>query len=508
MSTAPFAMACAVLMYLLARRAGLRESSAIFSAVAVTTSPYFIPLAASFMGDVYGLFFILLCLYCGVAALSGAAVPWMLACTIAGIIGGTTRQSVWAAVFASLGAVIYLNRTRKDVVRWGAACAAVCAAAMLGAEYWFGRQPNREFDSIGLESAKKFLADPSVSTGATAAVLATVLLYAAPALVIFWSGIRVVGLKLGLIFLAATVLFVGFLLTIGQTSVAPFIANMVTENGILTSGVTLLGTRPVILSFGLRVAITAGLYVTALFAWAVSQETAKKNPPVPEEESWLRMRLLLAGFAAFYLVLIFVRANSGFTFDRYAIPLMPVALICILKRCERLRLRIPLAAWAASAVFAAFGIGITHDYYAQLRARESAEKVLRAMGVPRKQMTVGLERDAWDALAWRGYVFNPRSAGEAGRPIGKAPSAGQKAWWFTRHAPDIDPVYFVVASEVPDLAPSGIEPIRFRTWMPLGESRLLIQKLPPYSPVPSGRGSNPAASLKAEAYGRDSMPGR
>ena len=482
LGTAPFSMGCAVLMYLLARQAGLRESSGIFAAVAVTMSPYFIPLAASFMGDVYGLFFTELCLYCGVAALTSttprSAILWMTACAISGVIGGTTRQSVWPAVFAALGVVIYQNRKQRDLVRWGAGCALFCGTAMLAAEYWFGRQPNREFDSIGLESVKHFLSDPSISIGATVAVLFTVLLYAAPALLSFLSGVRVIGMKPVLIFLIATVFFIGFLTTIGQTSVAPFIANMVTENGILTSGVTLLGDRPVILSFSVRVAITAGLYMLALLAWAVAQETAKKIRPAAAEDSWLRVRLLLVSFAVLYLALIFVRANSGFTFDRYAIPVMPVAFIWILKRCERLRFKIPVAAWVTVGIFAAFGVGITHDYYAQLRARESTGRLLQKMGVPRRQMTLGLESDAWAELGWRGFVFNERSAGEAGRPFGKEQSAGQKAWWFTRHAPDIDPLYFVVASEVPELEPSGLEPIRFQTWLPMGESRLLIQKLP------------------------------
>src|SRR5579863_1735059 len=126
LGTAPFAMGCAVLTYLLARKSGLRESSGIFASVAITTSPYFIPLAASFMLDVYGLFFTELCLYCGIAAMTGRTrretMNWMTACAIAGVIGGTTRQSVWAAVFAALGVAIYENRKQREAFRWGAVC--------------------------------------------------------------------------------------------------------------------------------------------------------------------------------------------------------------------------------------------------------------------------------------------------------------------------------------------------------------------------------------------------
>ena len=118
------------------------------------------------------------------------------------------------------------------------------------------------------------------------------------------------------------------------------------------------------------------------------------------------MQLVLLSFAALYVTLLVVRANSGYTFDRYAIPLMPVVMLEILKRSARLRFEIPALAWATAAIFSVFGIAITHDYYAQLRARELAGKILQQNGIPRRQFTLGVESDAWAQLAWRGFVFN------------------------------------------------------------------------------------------------------
>ena len=473
-ATAPFAMGCAVLMYLLARKAGLKESHSTFAALAVTVSPFFIPVAASFMGDVYGFFFTLLCLYAGALAVTGKPFVPLIVCTIAGIIGGTTRQSVWPAVAAPLMVFVYLHRREPNSRIWGTGCLAACGAVMIASQHWFDRQPNREFDSIGRQTLDRFLSDPSVSIGSTVGVLFTTMLYAAPALVCFVRGIPIIGIKRVLVLLGATLFFVGFLVTIGQESVAPWMGNMVTKDGILSSNVALLGKRPMILPFGVRVVLTAGLYFIGLIAWGVSN--TKKKTAEDAAGDWPRVQLVLLSFAVLYVTLLVVRANSGYTFDRYAIPLMPVVMLEILKRSARLDFEIPVLAWATAAIFAIFGIAITHDYYSQLRAREFAGKILQRNGIPRRQFTLGVESDAWAQLAWRGFVFNDRSTGEAGKPQGKKQTPGQKVWWFTRHAPDLDPVYFVVTSEVPELASSEFAPVPFDTWLPPRRDHLLIQK--------------------------------
>src|SRR5206468_3356956 len=55
-SNLPLAAGAVALTYLLGRRAGLSTSFAVFAALLLGLSPLFLPLAASFMSDVPGLF--------------------------------------------------------------------------------------------------------------------------------------------------------------------------------------------------------------------------------------------------------------------------------------------------------------------------------------------------------------------------------------------------------------------------------------------------------------------
>jgi len=97
LSLLPFAMGSAVLVYLLARRVGLNAGLALFGTLTFSLSPLYVPLAASFMTETPNLFFILLSLYGCIAALrshrNGACALWLAIVTLAGIAGGTVRQT-------------------------------------------------------------------------------------------------------------------------------------------------------------------------------------------------------------------------------------------------------------------------------------------------------------------------------------------------------------------------------------------------------------------------------
>ena len=96
-STLPFAVGCSVLLYLIALRAGLSRSLAVFVAFVLAFSPLAIPLEASYMTDIPGQFFMLLCLLCFLKATDTDAgamkvAAWVALLTLAGLGGGTMRQ--------------------------------------------------------------------------------------------------------------------------------------------------------------------------------------------------------------------------------------------------------------------------------------------------------------------------------------------------------------------------------------------------------------------------------
>ena len=101
-STLPVAVGCAVLLQRLGRSACLAPAAATFASLAFVTSPLFVPLATSFMTDVWACFFMLLCFYCAVKA--GAPGPaarrsalWLTISLAAGLLGGLDRQTTYIA---------------------------------------------------------------------------------------------------------------------------------------------------------------------------------------------------------------------------------------------------------------------------------------------------------------------------------------------------------------------------------------------------------------------------
>ena len=107
LSVAPLAAGCAALLYVLHRRASLPPGLALFGALTITLSPVFIPNAASFMTDIPALFLFLASIYGYVRVADVLDAPelpatgrnrlweWLLFGLLAGLLGGTVRQTNW-----------------------------------------------------------------------------------------------------------------------------------------------------------------------------------------------------------------------------------------------------------------------------------------------------------------------------------------------------------------------------------------------------------------------------
>src|SRR5206468_2472443 len=96
-------------------------------------------------------------------------------------------------------------------------------------------------------------------------------------------------------------------------------------------------------------------------------------------------------------------------FDRYLILLLPaITLSLLLFYQARGKSRPSAFGWVLLGVFALYGIATTHDYYAMGRARLAAASALMASGVPRTQITAGLEYDGWTQIEKTGYMNNEK----------------------------------------------------------------------------------------------------
>lgn len=460
LSTLPFAAGCAVLVYGLGRRAGLREGLAIFGSLTLVLSPVFLPLSASFMTDLPALFFWLACFYCGVRAAEGdRSGRWLALAAGAGFAGGTIRQVVWIAPFLVLLTAAWLHRRQRRVVLMSALLGCVTAGAALACLVWYHAQSGHQ--PVPVESSLTIL-------GRLAEPVRLMLLAAGmmllPVLALFLSRWQR--------WLRAPVPLVAGLLAVGAFVAGCvwwyeddlLLGNMWTAYGVLWHNAEAMGDRPVILGPALLtvlgVALSMSLGCAAAWVWdAVRSRREWEQSAGP---LW-RVLLLTMPSCVLYVSAVAARyASDEILFDRYLIFITPPLAIALLWLYQaRIRPTVSGAAWVCLGVLAFYGLASTHDYIAAARARLEAADRLIASGVPRTRITAGLEFDGWTQLEQTGAIppLEERQRDQRTFPVAEA-------YWFWRMTPAIDPLYFVVYSPIPGLRSSSFSPVPYGAWLP------------------------------------------
>ena len=123
LSMLPVTMACVYLFHANLVRFGIRERNAVLGALTLGLSPIFLPMAASYMTDVAGLFVIVLCLYlcqrAVVAQSDRAVVLWLCCAAASNVVGGTVRQISWLGALVMVPSTAWLLRSRRGVAGHG-----------------------------------------------------------------------------------------------------------------------------------------------------------------------------------------------------------------------------------------------------------------------------------------------------------------------------------------------------------------------------------------------------
>jgi len=204
--------------------------------------------------------------------------------------------------------------------------------------------------------------------------------------------------------------------------------------------------------------------------------------------------VVLVAFAAVYLPLLLFKSfvpHSHGIWDRYLLPLLPLATLGVLGACQRLgRRRMPAGAWVALVLFAAYGTAHMHDYFALLRARTAVTQHLERLGIERGRILGGFEYDGWTQISVAGYYNDPRIVHPAGVHQPLAPDPGFRTLYqmWRRHTPVITPDYVVAVSRHPDLHDTDIAPRDYQCWLPPFRGRIVVQvrdpKLARTGPLP------------------------
>jgi hypothetical protein len=191
--------------------------------------------------------------------------------------------------------------------------------------------------------------------------------------------------------------------------------------------------------------------------------------------------ILLAVFAGAYLPLLlfklFVPHSYGI-WDRYLLPVMPLATIGLLGAWQRAgRRRMPAGAWVALWVFAGYGVAQSHDYFAQLRARIEITGRLERLGIERVRILGGFEYDGWTQISVAGHYNDPRIVHPPGTHRAPSPDPGFRTLYqmWRRHTPVVTPDYVIALGRHPELFDTGAAAGEYACWLPPFRRRVWVQ---------------------------------
>lgn len=486
--TMAFYIGWAILLYDFFLEYGVSQAFAVFGVLAVTLSPLTIPLAGSFMTDIYGCFMFYASLLAGLYSLKqteslARGGAWFLFSTIIGIVGGMNRQIVWLAPLVMILAAVVVHRKRPRFLVMVLANAMLLFAAIWATMNWLKSQPSFQYEGLDL----RLLFSVHSVINLIRYVL-TCFLFSIPILAgvsgTFRQAIkrsRLVAFAAGLTAIVAFgLLYITPHLPMGASGTvpsgeAPWIGNLVTIYGIMVESADLLGHKPVILSHTVRIVFTLlSLFAPILFLLVAFNRS-----------NYLRLRRFAADEAVVARALVLVLSLAGFfslilerisPFDRYIIQILPFlfVLVVMLWPAPPRPARI---GWLALVLFALYGICSTHDYAAARRASVHALQQMEQQGIDRYQVTAGLELNGSDHLRKVDYMRVCTANPPAGGPTCSNDFTGDwKTWWFRKATFSIGGEYALSYSDLPGYQRMDQFTQDFNAWIPPFHRQILCEK--------------------------------
>jgi hypothetical protein len=501
LSTALIAMASVWLFHQILVRFGIAPRLAVFGALTLGLSPLFVPLAASFMTDVPGLFIVMLCLYMcqrAVAASSDrSALLWLSSAAVLNVAGGTVRQIAWLGALVMVPSTAWLLRKQRGMILAGILLGVMSFLAVLGCLHWFEQQ-SYSVPEEGHISGSIGAATPFHLMFMFLKMLLCLLLVLLPILIAALPGVYKLSARARFCFAASMTVVVAFSIFVGihgptvghngpRTDEAmPWIGHILSEQGITPSrsGYT-LGLSPATTVLWIRLAISSIVVAAGLglAAQLLDKRKRPKTPPLKERwASWRKPLWLLGPFVLAYFALLLPRAAHGLIFDRYLLAPMAVAVIALLTLSqEEGKVKPAAISWLVLAVFGLYTVAATYDRYALSRALVLAAKEIQESGVPRTAIEGGFEFDGWTQIETAGYVNSPfiripKGAYDPNTPLPPVAADCQRSDATLWSA--VKPKYFLALEPMDCLAPSKYPAVGYRTWLPPFHRQVYIQQAP------------------------------
>lgn len=429
--TASLALLALLVTYALSRRAGLSPWRSLLPALALGLSPWFVSLSFTYMSDVPWLLVMLTALWLFASALRPSAPPVLWRLVFVGVLLGVAaliRQFavVTLPAFVIVSAIDARRRLRGPLLRRDALRSALCVTLPLvviyaGYQLWYSRVhiptlANRETwrqmrDVDPLTMLRHILAiahylglwllplalamrgplrDRRSHNPALGVAIALSLFSMAEAVRALFSGPRVWGPSATIKPVMPYLGNIFYLVGLGPPTLYPTYSGIMPsfhEGRFLGAFLTVCSLLGAVLATGMVMNAARALWLT--LRGPRSLEECRDDAAALIGE----VRLLVAIAGIFYLG--WHLCTGPFLFDRYILPLLPLAWILALSVVPPSLRRAPLAALLAfSAIVSMAG---THEYLSWNAARAAAVHDLLDAGVSTSQIDAGFE---WNG-PWR-----------------------------------------------------------------------------------------------------------
>lgn len=488
LSMLPIAMATVYLFHQILRRFGISPRNAVFGSLTMALSPLFLPVAASFMTDIPGLFVILLCLYMCQRAVAAAsdrsALLWLCSAALVNVGGGTVRQIAWLGALVMVPSTAWLLRSRRGMKVAGVLLWIVSLLGVLACLHWFSLQPYSVPEHIfaGPIHAKMLV---HLAAQLLKTILCLLLLvFPVSAAWLPWAAGRNARARLaGSIAMASLALLAFVLYRHGALDgwTIPWLTPVLAAQPILIPGALGIASSTV----GVFTSVIFSLLVIAPAIAVLMQLSGHKTDIRKkigmQSKAWDEIGWITIPFGISYIALLAPRGTYSYIQDRYVLGLVLVAIPLLLKLYqEKIGKNLPKASALILFAYAVYSVGGTHDFFAESRARVAVLQLVESSGVPRNLIQGRLASDGWFQIEGGGHINDPRIQNPAGAFVPytmrwKIP--GECLDWFTPYAPSITPEYFIVSDTAPCFAPTQYPPTHYTAWLPPFHRALYVQRL-------------------------------
>jgi hypothetical protein len=486
LSMLPVTMACIYLFHASLVRFGIRGRNAVLGALTLGLSPIFLPMAASYMTDVAGLFVIVLCLYCcqrAVAAHSDrAAVLWLCCAAASNVASGTVRQISWLGALVMVPSTAWLLRSRRGIVATGISLWIASIFAVLACLHWWKSQPYSVPEHILQGPVTAHMVHHFVGILIKSFLCLLLLLY--PILVAWLPAARRLNRAAAIRVGGAVLFLVVFFWKVRTPEdwLAPWLTHVI--QSLMRESGEFPGVTETPWPLAFRAAISVLVVASALILGELLIAMLRRRS---RNMSWLEpvtrpdLLWLLGPFSLSYLVMLLPRGIYALLYDRYLLGLMPLAIILLIKLHQRIvEDDQPAISFFMLAAFGFFSIAGTHNWFAANRARIVAVDEVHATGVPKTAIQGAFEYDGWTQIDAAGFVNEEHIEVPAGtfRKNMRMYRLPEKCWhFFGWYAPAIDPKYLIVSSPSSCFTDSTFSPVTFQTWLPPFHRTIYVQQI-------------------------------